>query len=349
MPTDRFSNIGLFEPYFLFMIKHLKRSPIVFASTCLLLFVLMASAYLLQSIATQSKKTHSSSIGETHKNVYQDFQRPFHLTKEEQYNHENKNENFTCERCRKNIELLLDTTEKLHDDNYSEVYLSTINMAEYLKRHPKIIEQLIELTHTIEDGNKRKIIIALVTEIDSSYEKIVGEKLLSTENNLKKIQGIHLLSRHINSDQKIKTRLIDHLHAEPDPYVKKALINTLKKQDLFENDTEVIESLLAASVSDPSPTIRGIALLGSAGLMRNPETIIQESLEASNAKEEVLQSYGLDTLEIILDKTSREGLAINPYYAEQIQQLTDRLMNEEFGHISESTREKLDSLIDRHF
>lgn len=258
----------------------------------------------------------------------------------------NANEQKLCIHCSETLAQYVFTDAPLTDEGLINLLTSTVDFYAFLNNQPELVDQLIMLASTTDDGNKRDYIIDLLSDINPDYIKTIGIELSVSLDHIKRQQGFNLLSNLLVNDMSITNDFTENLMIEDDVHIKKSIINSLSREDLFYNNEDVINSLRETALIDPSVEIRGKALFAAAKLMVEPEVIFQETIEAIHSNEEKLSFYGLETLDHMLVKMTREERSTEAY-EQAIRELVDTFMGEQYNDLDSSLRLKLDSIYQR--
>lgn len=247
--------------------------------------------------------------------------------------------------CKQTIEALK-LPYQIADHEYEKLRAQASLLASYLQKNSAQIDEFIEIALQA-DGNKRKTIIAVFNFLSESDRLMLGQALIQSNSEHQRLDGIQVLASTESMSQRWVNDFSELLITEQHEYVRQSAVQALSRSERFKGDATVLAMLSQVMQVESDASVRGAALLASARLTHDPQSLLYDSFNAIRSEQSEYQQYGVRAMEELFNRHTRNGGELSEYDRNQLEQLVVDLMEPEFNNIPASVRRDIENLFER--
>ncbi|MFK8017178.1 MAG: hypothetical protein AB8G17_17270 [Gammaproteobacteria bacterium] len=218
--------------------------------------------------------------------------------------------------CARNLDALR-SLAPLDDADYVRVRADIARMAEYLHTDAKARRELVALAVHADDGNKRRLVRLMFSELAVEHRYALGDALLQSPDAMRRREGVNFLAAEETLDDETAGQFLELLAMERDTRTKIALVKGLGQSNRFRGNVSVVEGLSDAIRTEMDAQLRGQALAASARLVESPDDLFFTIRTAIDGGDEEYGLYGLQALDTLL---RRHGAQDGPLRWRTLQQ-----------------------------
>lgn len=249
--------------------------------------------------------------------------------------------------CQQAIEVLKLPYE-IADHDYEEYLSLAEQLAAYLRSNVQLSAEFIEIAEQAK-GNKRKIIIAAFALLPEGDRLELGQALIKSNSEHHRLDGIQVLASTDSANLHWVNEFSELLLNEQNSYVRQSVVQALNRPEVFKGNAEVLNMLSQVIQTEGDALVRGEALLVSARLSSDPQSLLYDSFSAIRSEQVDYQQYGARAIEEIFIRHTRDGGQISEVDRNQLEQLVTDLVEPEFDSIPISVRRHIEDLFERFY